>query len=412
MTGRVVPYPKFGAGVGLRRTSGLCARLGIDPSAWAGRACVITGSNGKGSTAAMTQAILSAHDFRTALFTSPHLHRFTERYRLDGDDIAEEALDRHWHRARSAVDSHLADSPHDFVGGFEFIFLIALCWIEEVRPDILVFEAGIGGRFDPTRLLAARLTALVSLDLEHTDLLGEDLASIACDKIDACAAGGEVLAGPVPNELKHLIVKYAASADRRVTFPSADDLKALSPLAGPVQAGNAALAYGLAKRLAGTGFDPAVAARGLTLTRWPGRLEVIHDAPFAVIDVGHSPAAVAAALVGLNETWGEGRFGVLVCGASINKENAAMVGLLAPHFSRIVCTAAAHKGRDPAEIGAMAQAANPDASVLVAETMTKAWAMARSQAAQGQGIYIAGGLFLAIEMRAVVTGDSLIDPFF
>jgi dihydrofolate synthase/folylpolyglutamate synthase len=136
--------------------------------------------------------------------------------------------------------------------------------------------------------------------------------------------------------------------------------------------------------------------------RWPGRLEIIEDEPLVVIDVGHTPVAVRAALSGFEAMRGE-RTAVLVCGVSRDKDVTGVVAALAPAFSMIVCAAARHKGAPAGEIAAHAAAANPAAEVAAAESMAEARRIALARARDG-AIYAAGGLFLAAEFKAVHIG--------
>ena len=108
-------------------------------------------------------------------------------------DISDVELERHWGRVTSAIDAYQAETG-DNAGGFEFLFLIAAGWFAARKCAYTVWEAGIGGRFDPVRLIQARRLALTSLDLEHTELLGETLVEIARDKIDAAPSGAWVFA--------------------------------------------------------------------------------------------------------------------------------------------------------------------------------------------------------------------------
>jgi dihydrofolate synthase/folylpolyglutamate synthase len=185
-------------------------------------------------------------------------------------------------------------------------------------------------------------------------------------------------------------------------FVDPGELGALDPpLAGPHQRSNAALALRLARDMAP--LSDEAAARGLAATRWPGRLEVIEQAPLVVIDVGHTPAGVRAAFAGF-QAMREGREAVLACGVSADKDAAAIVGALAPAFAVVVCAAAQHKGAPAGVIAAHAQRANPDAEVVVAESMADARRIALARAGEGGAVYVAGGLFLAAEFKAVHMG--------
>ncbi|WP_428150736.1 bifunctional folylpolyglutamate synthase/dihydrofolate synthase [Brevundimonas sp.] len=425
---------KFGAGIGLGRVLRIARAMGVDPADFSARTCVITGSNGKGSTAAMTQAILTAHGFSTALFTSPHLRRINERFRLGFEDIPDDDLDRHWAKVEGACADYQLKRPDDLVGGFEFLFLVALSWIAETSPDFLVIEAGIGGRYDPVRLFRSQTTALVSLDLEHTRLLGDTLAAIGFDKMDACAVGGEVVVGPMAETLLDELRLYADLSGRtltavrpesqwtsdrgptdrlRLAIPTpSGPVEAHPALAGDVQVANAVISIHLGQRLLGGAFRPDLAAAGLETTRWPGRLEIIRRSPLTVMDIGHSPAAVRSAKKGLYSAWPPDRFDVLICGASRDKDWDPMIRHLAPGFAEIVCTRARHNGMSAEDIAAVTRDANPDAVVTVRDLPAEAWAEAERRTQPDRGIYIAGGLFLAIEVCAAVTGEVIADPFF
>jgi dihydrofolate synthase / folylpolyglutamate synthase len=397
-----VPYPKFGQGAGLERVALIAEKLGLDLAAFGENGAVIVGSNGKGSTAAMTAALLAQSGASVGLFTSPHLFALNERFRIGDEDISDDELERHWDRVAAAVEVCGQTAE---LGGFEFLFLIAADWFAARGCEHTVWEAGIGGRLDPVRLIEARRVALTSLDLEHTALLGGTIADIARDKIDAAPKGAALLVSescaPVRSEIK---AHCAARGVTPVWIGEAD-----APLAGVHQRQNAALALALARDM--RTIDGAEAA--LAAIRWPGRLEIIDETPLIVIDVGHTPAAIAAARAGFHAMRGA-RDSVLVCGASADKDVAALIGALAPGFSTIICAAARHKGASAAEIAAAAYTANPQAELIVSDSVAEARRLALAKAKPDQtAIYVAGGLFLAAEFKWVHLGrDPALLAFF
>lgn len=428
MNDPIVPFPKFGTGTGLHRVIAIAQSMDIDLSAFGARACVVTGSNGKGSVAAMTSAILSAAEPDVGVFTSPHLYSIRERFAIDGDSIDLDSLATHWARVQSAALAYENAHPGEAVGGFEFLFLIAASWFEEQHCSYTVWEAGIGGRFDPARLIRAKHAALVSLDFEHTKLLGDTLEDIAYQKIDVCPPGGEIVIGAQDDALIKRLAAHARLNDVAPAFLSEGrgwrrideahialdlggaPLEIAPPLAGPHQRGNAAIAARLSYNLlCENGVNDADArdaiVAGLAATRWPGRLEEIETQPKIVIDVGHTPDAIRLARAGFEERHAAC---VLVCGASHDKAAEAIIMQLAPGFRVIVCAAARHKGAPAAEIAAAARAANPEAEIIVAESMRDARQTAVSRALALNGaVYVAGGLFLAAEFAAAHRG---LDP--
>ena len=394
-----VPYPKFGKGPGLERASEIAAVLGVDLSGFGENGAVIVGSNGKGSTAAMTAALLQQTGASVGLFTSPHLFDLNERFRLDGEDITDDELEHHWDRVVAAIE---AAGKTQELGGFEFLFLIAADWFTTRGCAHTVWEAGIGGRLDPVKLIQARRLALTALDLEHTQLLGNTLADIARDKVEAAPAGAKLFVGESCKPIFGVIEEHCAARGVAAELTPSASLGGLEPpLPGQHQRTNAALALALARDVAS--LDDVAARRGFAATRWPGRLEALSTEPLVVIDVGHTPDAIAVALDGFRALAGDRR-AVLACGTSEDKDKAGIVGALAPAFSTIICAAARHKGAPAAEIAAHASAANPDAELVLAEDVSDARRLALARAGADGAIYVAGGLFLASEFRALHLG--------
>src|SRR4051812_10180496 len=166
----------------------LLEAIGVDRAHLSRISVVVTGSNGKGSTAAFCAGIGRAHGLRTGLFTSPHLYRFNERIQIDGRQIGEEDLAR----LAAHVESAIAQVSHrrgESFGSFEAVFALACLYFQEQSCEFAVMEAGIGGRYDPVRLVGALVTCVASVDYEHMELLGNSLELILSDKSDACARG-------------------------------------------------------------------------------------------------------------------------------------------------------------------------------------------------------------------------------
>lgn len=391
-----VPFPKFGNGPGLARCALVAKRLGVDLAGFGETGAVIVGSNGKGSTAAMCAALLNQHAV-TGLFTSPHLFDLNERFQIGGAPISDTELQHHWARVLAAVQ---AEALQDDLGGFEFLFLIAADWFAARGCAHTVWEAGIGGRLDPVRLIEAKHLALTSLDLEHTALLGDTLAEIGRDKLDAAPSGATVFVPDLERDLHAALSAHAAV--NGVLLAVTPALAGYDvPLLGAHQRQNAALAVQLALALAP--LNQAQVQTGLNATRWPGRLEILSEQPLIVIDVGHTPAAIAAARAGF-DCLREGREAVLICGASQDKDVAPLISALAPGFATIICTAAAHKGAPPAEIARIATEANPAARTIAAPTMAIARDLALAATPANGALYMAGGLFVAAEFRAIHLG--------
>jgi dihydrofolate synthase / folylpolyglutamate synthase len=429
----VFNLPKYGDGVCLARMAELLDALAVDRARLSRNSVVVTGSNGKGSTAAFCASIGRAYGLRTGLFTSPHLRLFNERFQIDGASIGDDDLARLKSQVETAI-AAISQSRGERFGSFEALFALACLYFQERNCDFAVFEAGIGGRYDPVRLVGARATCVTSVDYEHVELLGNSLELIASDKSDACASEGTVVYGENCRALRPHLIEYnryreitslfvrdeigiggetASTMGQRFDFDfGAYAFRSLEmSLLGAFQFNNAAIAVALLLLWlrqtrpgeAPAGIEAAVRS-GLRDARWPGRLEVIEQDPLTVVDVGHTPDGIRQSLESLQAIYGTEGW-ILVVGVSRDKKAGEIVGALAPSFGTIICTMAHHKGADADDIAAAARQANPRAKVRVAATVEDAVAVSRGLAAAGsRKIYVAGGLFLAIEYAVVASG--------
>jgi dihydrofolate synthase/folylpolyglutamate synthase len=426
--------PKYGDGICLTRLAALLEALAIDRYRLHRNAVVVTGSNGKGSTAAICAAIGRAYGLRTGLFTSPHLFRFNERIRVDDIEIGDDVFARLKLQVEAAI-AEISERLGEKFGAFEALFALACLHFQNNLCEFTVFEAGIGGRYDPVRLIGARETCVTSVDYEHVELLGDSLQLIASDKSDACPAGGSIIYGENCRGLRPYLIEYNRWRGCTSLFVRdeirIDNEAAATPeqhfdfqfqhyrfrclelcLPGAFQLNNAAIAVTLFLRWLQSETPKRTEAAiraGLRETRWPGRLEVIRQDPLTVIDVGHTPDGIRQSLASLMAIHGPEDW-ILVTGASGDKKANEIVGALAPSFDTIICTAAHHKGADAQEIATVVRRVNPAADVRVATTIADAARLSQELARAGRKrVYVAGGLFLAIEYATVAKGGRAED---
>ena len=189
------------------RMAELLDLLAIDRARLQRMAVVATGSNGKGSTAAFCANIAQAYGLRTGLFTSPHLFRVNERFQIDGAPVGDDDLTRLVARIKTAI-ADISRRRGEQFGAFEAMFALACLYFGESECEFAVFEAGIGGRYDPVRLAGSPVTCVTSVDYEHVELLGNSLQLIVSDKSDACASGGTIIYGENCRSLRPHIVEY------------------------------------------------------------------------------------------------------------------------------------------------------------------------------------------------------------
>jgi dihydrofolate synthase/folylpolyglutamate synthase len=304
-------FPRLSGGIrwGLERTARLLAAAGNPHRSY--HTIHVGGTNGKGSVAAMTASVLREAGFRTGLYSSPHLCTFRERIQIDGELIAEAALVA---AAKPLWQDIRAENP----SFFEATTAIAFKALAEAGVDIAVIEVGLGGRLDATNVIEPSVAVITNVSLDHVQLLGSTLTSVAREKAGILKAGvpavtAELEAEPLGTLLArgrevgsplHLLER--ADVEDVATGRSGTSLsvrterwnwiEVQTPLAGAHQARNAALAV-RALELLPDALRPELGEirAGLQAVRWPGRLQIEHTAGISwVFDVAHNVAGVRA----------------------------------------------------------------------------------------------------------------------
>lgn len=389
--------------LGLERVRAALDRLGAPDRKFV--SVQVAGTNGKGSTAAMTESIMRAAGLRTGLFTSPHLCRFTERIRIFGRPVDGDHLADLGERA-AAVGVPLTY--------FEMSAVLALLAMAEAGVEAAVLETGLGGRLDAVTAVNPVATAIASVGLDHTDVLGETLEEIAAEKAGIAKPGVPLFVGPVPASALAQIRRVASAAGAPVLRLGADFSVPATPLAlaGAHQEPNAALAVCLADaagRACGRPIGAAAIASGLAATSWPGRLEWV--APDVLCDCAHNldgARALASALAAMEP---DRRAVALVISVVHGKDAAGILSLLAPGCAHVVCTRSRNERALPP--AALAGLVPTGPEVVVVDDSGAALDLARDLAvassATGAYALVAGSIFLVGDLRARLLGEEC-DP--
>ncbi len=422
---------RFGMELGLERMQRVLGRLG-DPQRCAPFVHV-AGSNGKGSTAAFTESVLCAMGRRPGLFTSPHLLRFTERFRVGGVEASREAVVAAADRVRALGET---------LTFFEYATAIGFVLFADAGVDCMVIEVGLGGRLDATNAADGAVQVVTGIALDHTAQLGGTLREIAREKAGIFRAGRTALVAlpatePGRSEVRGALDEAARAVGARLAVlgedfglrPWADGgllfhgLLAGDPsealemtarprfpvgdlgLVGAHQRGNAALALAAAGELArvmGFALDDDACAEGLENVRWPGRLERVAEAPEVWVDAAHNPdgAAALAAAVRAGDA-GAGPL-TLVLGALDDKDAAGIARVLAPLATRVIVTRPASPRALAPELLA---AALPGADIIDAPAAALDAARAHATASGGW-VLVAGSIFLVADARRQLLGEA------
>jgi dihydrofolate synthase / folylpolyglutamate synthase len=402
----------FGMRFGLDRMRRMMTVLGSPERSF--DAVHVLGTNGKSSTTRMTAAILQRHGLRTGAYLSPHLVSYRERVRVDERDLEAEAFAAAVARASWAaerVNRTLAEDDH--VTQFELLTAAALWQMAEREVDVAVVEAGLGGRYDATSVIDARVTVLTNVGLEHTRYLGPTVSDIAEEKLAVVAPHatlvlGEDLAEPALAIAERVAREQGASIVRPRPLADTTTLRAR----GAFQRRNFALARAAAESyLAAVGIEPSedAIAQAAAQTDVPGRVQLVSEDPMTILDGAHNPAAVAALAQSLPEVFA-GRPLALVLGVLEDKDAAGMLATLLALCERAWFTAPpGSRALPPAALQSHARQLGFEA-VACEPRPSDALALAQDWAREHDGAVLAtGSVYLVGELLAALNESDTLD---
>lgn len=397
----------------------------------------IAGSKGKGSTSAMLAAILQNEGWSVGLFTSPHLERVEERVQVDGVPIPSPELTSLMAELQAAAAAPLPGTSMPLDQGLTFFEIVtALGFLHFARRgvDAAVLEVGLGGRFDSTNVCEPLASVITSISLDHTQQLGNTLASIAFEKAGIIKAGRPVISGVVEPEARDVIRRIAEERQARLierdvdfrfehepavinggqerrprvridTWRGAGPWRELG-LVGEHQAANAAVAAAAVEVLRDQGLhiSERAVAEGLAHVRWPGRLEIVGRRPLILLDCAHNVASAQALTQALAESFpvqGGGRR-LLIFAGSRDKDLAGMLAELAPHVDHVFLTRFASPRCVPPDQLAEKLPEKLRCAATLCANAASALDSARAAAQPDDLIVAAGSVFLAGELRSLL----------
>ena len=335
---------------GLGRTQALLEKMGNPEKDL--KFVHIAGTNGKGSTAAMTASILRKAGYRTGLYTSPFIYRFHERMQVDGVEISDEDL-----AAVTEYVKPLAQSMEECPTEFELVCCIAFEYFKRMNCDIVVLEVGMGGAFDATNVIEAPEVAVITnIGLDHTEVLGDTVEKIAETKSGIFKEGGNAVVYRSTPSVEEVYERICAQ--RNVSLKKADfeglNLRSHSlegqifdcgsrkelflPLLGDHQLHNAAVVLSVADTLIEKGWNITEAhiRDGLRDTRWPGRFDIMRHDPLFIIDGGHNPQCIEALVKNIRD-YLVGKKLIVLTGVLADKDYADMYKPVMAYAEEFVC---------------------------------------------------------------------------
>jgi dihydrofolate synthase/folylpolyglutamate synthase len=413
--------PRMPPALNLPQTAELLRQVG-DPQRRF-QSIVVAGTKGKGSTAALLEAMLRAAGYRTGLWTSPHLHSFRERIQVNRQLISQADLAEQVSTLQPVFDG-FDTAPYGQLTVFQLGFAVALRYFAEQHVDVAVLEVGLGGRYDSANVVVPLISVITSISYDHMAILGDTLAKIAWEKAGIIKPHVPVITVPQQPEAMEVIMEVARDVGAplavahedgllrhgqpRAAYPTADGhAPEAGQLHGTFQRENARLAAGAALLLRerGLAMPDAAIQHGLATAQWPGRLEVISGEPPIVLDGAHNGDSAHKLVDSLREAF-PGRTIVFVLGMSHGHNAEHILAELVPAARAIVLTHSRHP-RAMKNLDELAESirallhAGASVPIACAPDVPEALDEARRLVMPGDLICVTGSLFVVAAAREV-----------
>jgi dihydrofolate synthase/folylpolyglutamate synthase len=416
------PTQAAAAKFGLENISALTERLGRPERAFA--TVHIAGTNGKGSTAALVEAILRNAGFPTGLNTSPHLERINERIRINGKEIRDQEFVQIFTRVQEVVEALLAEGKlRAHPTYFEMVTAIAFETFARKRVEFAVVEVGLGGSLDATNIVKPIVSVITRIDFDHENFLGHSLKEIAGEKAGILKPQvAAVFASQVPEVSEVLLAKatelrcpvtVTAEAFRIekegiedgcvraivLEIATGERFSIAPQLRGRFQLQNALNALAVARYLQSRKYKISKehVERGIASAVWPGRIERVQTMPEIYLDGAHNPGAAKELAKHIEENF-QGRRIYMIFGAMRDKAVDEVTGILFPLAAHVVFTEPANpRSIRAAQLAEMA--GHHAASYSVTPSAEEALESALSKARPEDAIFVTGSLYLVGELR-------------
>lgn len=398
----------------------------------------IAGTKGKGSTAMMTAAMLTAAGYRVGLYTSPHITRLEERMTVNGRSPSEAEMVSLTSQLRTAVEAVDAQGELGPLTYFEILTAMAWLLFRRENVDVVVLEVGLGGRLDSTNLCRPEVTVITSISFDHTQILGTTLDEIAREKAGILKPGIPLICGvtaslpreaieqianasgvPVVQLGQELSFQYEPKCESDSTVRSVGGTLAVTageqvfsdiqlPMMGSHQAHNAAMATAAVLQLRERGWNIPTSAiySGLQSVTCPVRMEVIQTDPLTILDAAHNMASVRAFSDSIQSTFPKHRK-LLIFATTKDKPVEEMLRYLLPRFDQVVLTQYLNNPRrlGVRELSAVASGLT-NREFAVAESPQEAWSIVSGEASSADLICVAGSFFIAAEVRELLLAQQ------
>ena len=385
----------------------------------------VGGTNGKGSVCTMVGSILQEAGYKTGVNTSPHLIEFTERITVNGEQISREDVTRLIAMIKPMVEQIVQETELEHPTYFEVVTAIALKYFAEQNVEFVVLEVGLGGTYDATNIVMPLVSVITPVSLDHTDMLGTTLTSVAENKAGIIKQNG-ILVTDNDNEEVMKVIESTCQAKSCRLFKVGNDVNfeivrsdlngsvfninglhdtygnMIIPIIGDYQVANAATAVAAVELLREHNITIAVDAvrDGLANIKWPGRLEILQISPYVVVDCAHNPSAARALKANLKKFEFERL--ILIIGMCEEKDIKGYFDELVPEADEVIVTRAQiHRAAEPATICSDVEKLKND--VIIQPTVQASIDYAMNKLVTKKDlICITGSIFIVAEARELM----------
>ena len=409
-----MPRPRDAEHYDLRRMDELLERLG-NPHLKA-RTVHVAGTKGKGSVAAMIASVLTNSGYRTGLYTSPHLHTFNERVRVDGELITDEEITALVKKLKPEEQAANERATYGKLTTFELITVLGFMYFDLKKVDFQVIEVGLGGRLDATNVVQPEVSVITTIGFDHMEVLGNTITEIAAEKAGIIKRDGIVVSSSQVDEAEKVIASVCREKNAElikvgsdVTFRGneydvdyqnflvngrLDRYELTIPLIGDHQLINATTAVAALEVLSEKGFAITKESmrNGMSKVNWPGRLQLLSTKPLLVVDGAHTPESVRRMRESLEKYFSFDK-AIVIIGSSSDKDISGIVEELTPLFGKAIITRSIHPRSMSADT-IVKEFRRRGVQAVVVDDFSEVLSVALSMAGENDLVCATGSLFI------------------
>ncbi len=352
----------------------------------------VGGTNGKGSTSHMIASILQEEGYKVGLYTSPHLKSFTERVKINGEEIPEKSV-------TAFINSHKTFFEENQLSFFEMTVGLAFDFFATEQVDIAIIEVGLGGRLDSTNIITPEVSVITNIGLDHVQILGDTLPKIAAEKAGIIKRNIPVVIGEKQEEVAEVFLKTSEELSSEIVFASEENIRNFeTDLLGSYQKKNAKTAVTAIAKVSSVSVSEEHISKGLLNvvknTGLKGRWQILQDSPKVICDTAHNKEGLTYVLNQLKEEICKQLH--IVLGVVSDKSLKTILSLFPQNAIYYFCKPNIPRGLDEKELFKEAQLHNLKGRIF--NSVNEAYNDALKNADKEDLVYVGGSTFVVSEV--------------